>query len=467
MPPKINQELVDAREALATIQSELKTASEQYDAGSQSWSGVTVWGDGSDDEKRQTMKEKYEKSNELGETIDRIIGDQQMFELVKSNNARLEANPNPGQAATEQRLAGAGQSLTLGKNFINALKQANLLQNENGRLVVPSRHEAVLLPGALNALFRTAAGAEPAVPREPGVFIPTAEDELVIRDLMPIRPASVYGTEFLRESVFGGTATVVDEPTNANQPEVAGGTAITDLSSAQATARTAAAGYAPELQIELVKVKSEVSDIAAFLPVTERQLRDPAEIESYIETRGDRKMAEAVDVHLINGNETDNLGFMRYGTGSNHDQLQTYGKTVVANVPDNLAAMLRGIRMLREKGGVVTAMLVSPGVWEQTLLTAIQDGRYPLGAPTEMPGNRFWGIRAVISSRMPVATSALLGDFAGECAIRMMDDIFSETSNSHADYFQRFQLAIRFRATLGLQVWTPQRFLVITALDGD
>ena len=464
MPPKVNTELVEAREGLATLQEKLNQAAQEFEAGDNKWSAVQVWGAGSEEEKRATMREKQAEANALGEKIDRIIGDQQMMELARRNNARLEANDNPGQAATD-RLAGVAQNLTLGANFVNALRQANLMAD--GGNAIPQTHGQVRLPGALNALFRTQAGAPPPTPRLPGVIIPTAEDVLTIRDLMPIVPTTIYSQEFLRESVFEGDAGVVTEPATASEPEVPGATGIGALAGAQETARTAARGYAPELRIELTEVTTEMDDIMAFLPVTERQLRAVPEIEDFITMRGDRKMAEAVDEHLINGNEPNNIGFLRYATGNAHNQFQNEDKVTATNAPNNLMTMLRGIRLLREKNGVVTAMLMPPALWEHTLSQAIDSGRYPLGNPTDMPGDRFWGIRAVLSSRFPTGQEAtvLMGDFAGEAAIAMMDDIFSETSSGYLDYFRRALLAIRFRATLGLRIYTPQLFITLTGLD--
>lgn len=460
MPNKVNQELIDAREGLTEIQRLAADASKEYAEADGDWGKVNAFGPGTTDEKRAKMRDLNAKADELGVVIDRITAEQQEVAKMKATAARLESVR--GVAETVSRITGPNM---LGTGYLNALRAANLLGPEGEG--VPNIHTGIPVSGALNALFRTGAGAPPPEDRQRGVLVPTAEMELTIRDLIPVQPVMYdYAETFLRESTFGGTATVVEEPTSATPPEVPGATTIGALSGAQETARTPARGYAPELEIALVEVTTEMDDILAFLPVTDRQLRSIEGIASYVNMRGDRKMAESVDTHLINGNETNNLGFLRYATGTAHDNIQTTAAVSNnANVPDNLETMLRGMRLLREKGGMATAMLVTPAVWERTTVESANTGRYPLGSPMDMPGYRWWGVNVVLSDRIPTATTALIGDFAGEAAIRMMDDIMMESSNGYLDYFRRGIQAIRFRVTLGLQVFTPQRFVSLTGLD--
>ena len=79
----------------------------------------------------------------------------------------------------------------------------------------------------------------------------------------------------------------------------------------------------PELTAVLAEVTSAVSDVLAFLPVTEKQLRQPAEVAEYLDTEGDYEMETAIERWLAESAVVNNLGFFRYGTGTAHNQMRT------------------------------------------------------------------------------------------------------------------------------------------------
>ena len=79
--------LVEARTALATLQSELATAHKQWDEGGKNWDAVTILA-GNDFDKYQAMMEKETKANELGKEVERLAAlesSQGMMDRIGNN----------------------------------------------------------------------------------------------------------------------------------------------------------------------------------------------------------------------------------------------------------------------------------------------------------------------------------------------------------------------------------------------
>ena len=79
--------LVEARTALATLQSELATAHKQWDEGGKNWDAVTILS-GNDFDKYQAMMEKETKANELGKEVERLAAlesSQGMMDRIGNN----------------------------------------------------------------------------------------------------------------------------------------------------------------------------------------------------------------------------------------------------------------------------------------------------------------------------------------------------------------------------------------------
>ena len=109
--------LVEARTALATLQSELATAHKQWDEGGKNWDAVTILS-GNDFDKYQAMMEKETKANELGQEVERLAAlesSQGMMDRI-GNNAVARGHMSEPQAET-YLTAVAGRKL--GSFYVN------------------------------------------------------------------------------------------------------------------------------------------------------------------------------------------------------------------------------------------------------------------------------------------------------------------------------------------------------------
>ena len=356
--------LVEARTALATLQSELATAHQQWDEGGKNWDAVTILA-GNDFDKYQAMMEKETKANELGaEEVERLAAlesSQGMMDRI-GNNAVARGHMSEPQA---ENLSDRGR-WPEARQFLREPSERQGCDGCGGLAHAP----VVTLPGYANALFRTGAGADPGDSREAG--IERVDPGLRgLRDVVPAVPTTMDDITYLRQSTRAGNPGAVTEPATAVEPGTGSSTPTEDEA-----ARTAALGYAPELTTVLAEVTSAVSDVLAFLPVTEKQLRQPAEIAEYLDTEGDYEMETAIERWLAESAVVNNLGFWRYGTGTAHNQMRVQAQ----GSDDNFEAIFKGMALAREQGGIVTGVAMAPQIYA-ALMLAKQAGIYALGGP--------------------------------------------------------------------------------------
>ena len=440
--------LVEARNALATVQSELATAHQQWSEGGKNWDAVTILA-GNDFDKYQAMMEKETKANELGQEVERLAAlesSQGMMDRI-GNNAVARGHMSEPQAET-YLTAVAGRKL--GSYYVN---------HPSVKAAVDLAHAPIItLPGYANAIFQTGSGADPGDTRESG-FALVMPGYRGLRDLVPAVPTVLDDITYLRQSTRSGNPGTVTEPTTATMPGTGSSTPAEDE-----TARTAALGFAPELETVLAEVTSAVADVLAFLPVTEKQLRQPAEVAEYLDSEGDYEMETAIERRLAESNTTNNLGFWRYGTGTAHDDMRTYTKLTADS---NIDAIYKGMSLARQQGAIITGIAMAPQIMDAIMLAKDgTSGGYFLGGPITMGGDRLWGAPMVQTSHIAAARDeiAIAGDFTGGARIRVREDITLEISNGYLDYFRRAILAYRWKVVFALDVRRPQHFAQIDSL---
>ena len=199
----------------------------------------------------------------------------------------------------------------------------------------------------------------------------------------------------------------------------------------------------------------------AFLPVTEKQLRQPAEVAEYLDTEGDYEMETAIERWLAESAIANNLGFWRYGTGTAHNQMRVQAQ----GSDDNFEAIYKGMALAREQGAVITGVAMAPQI-SSALALAKQAGIYALGGPANMNVMRIWGAPIIETSFIATARDeiAIAGDFSGGARIRVREDISLEINSGYLDYFRRALLAYRWKVVFALDVRRPQHFCQITGL---
>lgn len=132
------------------------------------------------------------------------------------------------------------------------------------------------------------------------------------------------------------------------------------------------------------------------------------------------------------------------------------GATPVRNLVEKVRT---GIRMVRQKGGTTSAILLSAEDNEAIDLMTDSNGNYLFGGPATVGAQTLWGRPRVVSDELENG-QILLGDFK-QVAYLDRDGVSIEAFNQHADYARRNLVYVRAEAR-GLQViWRPARLLLL------
>jgi HK97 family phage major capsid protein len=223
----------------------------------------------------------------------------------------------------------------------------------------------------------------------------------------------------------------------------------------------------PASELVFTQVDEPVRKIATFLPVSDEMLEDVAQIRSYLDGRLRLFVQQAEETQLLSGAAAaapQLVGIL------NRAGVQNAAKAAGANVVD---FVYTGITNIRTNANVEPdGIVMHPTNW--AAIRTLKDGnqQYYGGGPfTGAYGNSggmavdaLWGLPVVVTSSIPVNT-ALVGAFRTQAQVFRRGGLTVEASNSHADFFQRNQTAIRAEERLALAVYRPAAFHVLTGLN--
>jgi HK97 family phage major capsid protein len=244
-----------------------------------------------------------------------------------------------------------------------------------------------------------------------------------------------------------------------------------------AAATVAEGALKSESALTFTRVDEVLKKIATFLPVTDETLEDWQQAMSYIDARLMLFIQLAAEVQELRGDGTGtNLVGIMNRTG--------LAPTVVTRTPGAVAPNAVGIyssptsdtdmdSIYRQITQVrVTSFLepdnvvVDPGAWQTIQLSKnVTTGTYYAGGPFMGLGvtPNLWGKPVTVTTSMPAST-ALVGAFGQACQRFSKGGIRVEASNSHTDFFQRNQTAIRAEKRELLAVYRPGAFGIVTTL---
>jgi len=231
-----------------------------------------------------------------------------------------------------------------------------------------------------------------------------------------------------------------------------------------AAAATAEGGLKPESALTFTKVDEVLHKIATFLPVSDEMLEDWAQVQSYIDARLILFVKQAEEVELLNG---DGTGAHLVGLMNRAGLATPVVKGVAPSAAgdNSMDAVYRQITQIRTTAFLEPdAIAIDPLAWENILLAKNTQGAYYANGPfasAETPA--LWGKKVAVSFGT-AANSAVVGAFAQGGQIFRKGGLTVEASNSHADYFQRNQTAIRAEERLALAVYRPGAFGAVTGL---
>lgn len=258
---------------------------------------------------------------------------------------------------------------SIGQLFVESEAYTGRRERESG----PSAELPIGLD-ELAATMTTAAGWAPATMRTDRV-VEMALRPLQVTDLVPKATTTAAAITYMEETVA----------TNA-------------------AAERAEGGVYAESTLTLTERSVTNRSIGTSIPITDEQLEDVAQAQSYVEGRMGFFVLQRVDGQLVNGDGTaPNIRGYLNATG-----LQTQAKGADP-APD---AIYKAMTKIRVNGRAFpSGVVMHPTDWQNIRLLRTADGIYVWGSPSEAGLERIWGSPVAQSDAITLGTS-LVGDFS-------------------------------------------------------
>lgn len=277
----------------------------------------------------------------------------------------------------------------------------------------------------LKTLFQTTAGWGPESLRT-GRVMQAATRPIQIIDLIPDGATTMENVVYMEETTF----------TNA-------------------AAEAAEGGAYAEAALALTERSQAVRKIAVWLPVTDEQLEDVAQAESYVNARLPFMVRQRLDSQILNGNGTapNLLGFL------NVAGIQTQAKGADPT-PD---AVYKAMTKVRVTGRAQpSAFIAHPNDWQEVRLLRTADGIYIWGNPSEAAPERIWGLPVAQSDAIAEGTG-LVGDYANftQLVVRRGIDV---QVGYQSDDFIKGRRAIRADMRAAVVTYRPAALCTVTGI---
>ena len=225
-------------------------------------------------------------------------------------------------------------------------------------------------------LFSTTAGWAPESPRMPG-FVEAAARPIQLLDIIPLSRTGADSLTYMEETVR-----------------------------THAAAETVEGAAYPTSVFTLTPRTSPVRKIGDSIPVTDEQLEDVPQVESYLEGRLQFGVRQRLDAQVLVG----------AGTGVNlRGLLNTVGIQTRARGADPIPdAFFRAMTQVRITGRAApTHIVMHPTNWETVRLLRGAGDIYVWGPPSDVGPARMWGLPVVLSDAGAAGTG-YVGSFSPE-----------------------------------------------------
>lgn len=279
----------------------------------------------------------------------------------------------------------------------------------------------------LKTLMDTSAGWAPESLRT-GRVVESAERPIQIIDLLPSGTTSQNSVVYMEETTFTNNAAATEE-----------------------------AGTYGESALAFTEQSAGVKKIAVYIPVTDEQLDDVAQVRSYVNNRLRFQLRQTLEDQIMNGD----------GSGANMTGLLNVSGLLTQekgsdDIPTAIYKAMTDVRVTgRAMPGVV---IMHPNDWQSVRLSVDSNGQYLWGPPSTSGPERIWGIPVTTSTVMPEGT-AVTGDFNNFIELVERQSVEVQISNSHSDFFINGKQAIRADMRAALPIYRPAAFAEITGLD--
>jgi HK97 family phage major capsid protein len=232
-----------------------------------------------------------------------------------------------------------------------------------------------------------------------------------------------------------------------------------ELAATNAAAATTEGALKPESTITFVQATDPVQKIATFLSVTEELMEDVDAMASYLDARLRLFIGLAEEDELLNGSGTPpHLKGIMNRAGLTTPQAR--------GADTNIDALFKAYTTLASTIFVMPdGFVMNPINWQTVQLTKNANGNYlGMGPWVGAQQATLWGLPGAITPAI-AANTGLIGAFKTQAQFFRKGGLRVETSNSHSDYFQRNQIAVRAEERGALCVYREAAFEKITGLN--
>ncbi len=345
---------------------------------------------------------------------------------------------------------------SLGQAFVESeeykeLGESGVLNSDNAKFKTrPIGLKATTdIVGGTSAAGATGAGPGSALITPqflPGI-LPLPQQPLTVRDLFSQATTATDTISYARQASFeSGAAAVAEAATDGNPT-----------------------GAKPQSSISWSRQTAVVETIATWMAATRKQLSDAGQTRSLIDNQGRLMIQLEEEDQLLNGDGTaPNISGLLDQTG-----LQTLDLSAALGSRANLDGLRTAKRLVRTGAAraVADGVVMHPSDSEEFDLMVDDQGRYRAGDPFGILGPTsdappIWRMRRVESEAVTEGT-AIVGGFRIGATVFEREGLQTFTSDSHSDFFIRNLIAILFEERLGLAVFFPAAFVVVTLKDWD
>jgi HK97 family phage major capsid protein/HK97 family phage prohead protease len=294
-----------------------------------------------------------------------MYGSREVDPAVKANRPNFGGSPmswsNSGNQPAEEK--------SFGQQFIESNAYQEFLRGK-----CHGESDAMTVDISVKTLMTTTTGWVPEAVRST-VVVPYATPQPAVTDIIPTIQTRQNAFVYMEETTF----------TNA-------------------AVETAEGALKPEAALALTERSAPIRKIPVHVPVTDEQLEDVPEIQTYLENRLSLMVRQRLDSQLLVGDGvTPNLQGILTMPG-----VQTQAKGVDPT-PDCIYKALTKCQV----NGQATPnyVIMHPNDWSDIRLLRTTDGLYIWGSPSETGVNRIWGLPVLLAQGMAEGT-AIVGDFA-------------------------------------------------------
>lgn len=409
----MSRKLIEAQEAYGAkmdlMGEVLKESGKDND-----FSKVKAFGDGLE------SHEVVVKFRELGNELDDLHAECKKLELIEAGQRFTAMKDNMATpAAAPPQPSARGDIKSVGRMLVES-EEYKAYRKDSSAIFSLSLPEV-----ELKTLFETSAGWAPESTRT-GIIVPGVTRPIQMLDLIPMggtdQSSIVYMEETLRSHLgvetFEGIA-------------------------------------APEDAYELTERTSQVRKIITSIPVTDEQLEDERQVESYLDQRLRFGLRQRLDTQVTTGDGTPpNLRGILNVAGI---------QTQVRGTDPAFDAIHRAMTLVRVTGRAIPGgIFLHPNDWQDMRLTRTADGIYILGNPAIAGPTTLFGV-PVAQGDVITENTGLVGDFQNFSQIFEKRGITVEIGFINTD-FTEGQKRMRADFRVAFVVFRPSAFCTVTGL---